>query len=112
MAGGGLIVPPDTFTVVHRGLIIRTAAQHRVPAIFSYRQFVREGALIAYGPDTTDIFQRSASYVDRILKGANPGDLPVQAPNKFELAINVKTARTLGLDLPPTLLGLADEVIE
>jgi putative ABC transport system substrate-binding protein len=110
--GGGLIVPPDTFTVVHRGLIIRTAAQHRVPAIFSYRQFVREGALIAYGPDTTDIFQRSASYVDRILKGANPGDLPVQAPNKFELAINVKTARRLGLDLPPTLLGLADEVIE
>ena len=110
--GGGLIVPPDTFTVVHRGLIIRTAAQHRVPAIFAYRQFVREGALIAYGPDTTDIFQRSASYVDRILKGANPGDLPVQAPNKFELAINVKTARTLGLDLPPTLLGLADEVIE
>jgi putative ABC transport system substrate-binding protein len=110
--GGGLIVPPDTFTVVHRGLIIRTAAQHRVPAIFSYRQFVREGALIAYGPDTTDIFQRSASYVDRILKGANPGDLPVQAPNKFELAINVNTARRLGLDLPPTLLGLADEVIE
>ena len=98
--------------MVHRGLIIRTAAQHRVPAIFAYRQFVREGALIAYGPDTTDIFQRSASYVDRILKGANPGDLPVQAPNKFELAINVKTARTLGLDLPPTLLGLADEVIE
>ena len=106
---------------MHPGLIIRTAAQHRVPAIFSYRQFVREGALIAYGPDTTDIFQRSASYVDRILKGANPGDLPVQAPNKFELAINVKTARTLGLDLPPTLLGLdvpatliarADEVIE
>ena len=110
--GGGLIVPPDTFTLVHRGLIIRTAAQHRVPAIFSYRQFVREGALIAYGPDTTDIFQRSASYVDRVLKGANPGDLPVQAPNKFELAINVKTARRLGLDLPPTLLGLADEIIE
>ena len=110
--GGGLIVPPDTFTVVHRGLIIRSAAQHRVPAIFTYRQFVREGALIAYGPDTTDIFQRSASYVDRILKGANPGDLPVQAPNKFELAINVNTARRLGLDLPPTLLGLADELIE
>jgi putative ABC transport system substrate-binding protein len=98
--------------VVHRGLIIRSAAQHRVPAIFTYRQFVREGALISYGPDTTDIFQRSASYVDRILKGANPGDLPVQAPNKFELAINVNTARRMGLDLPPTLLGLADEVIE
>jgi putative tryptophan/tyrosine transport system substrate-binding protein len=110
-AGGGLIVPPDTFTVVHRRLIMRAVAQHRA-AIFTYRQFVREGALIAYGPDTTDIFQRSASYVDRILKGTNPGDLPVQAPNKFELAINVKTARRLGLDLPPTLLGLADEVIE
>jgi putative tryptophan/tyrosine transport system substrate-binding protein len=110
--GGGLIVPPDTFTVVHRALIIRAAAQHRVPAIFTYRQFVREGALIAYGPDTTDIFQRSASYVDRILKGANPGDLPVQAPNKFELAINIRTARMLGLEVPPTLLALADEVIE
>ena len=110
--GSGLLVPPDTFTVVHRDLIISSAAQHRVPAIFTYRQFVREGALVAYGPDTTDIFQRSASYVDRILRGANPGDLPVQAPNKFELAINVKTARRLGLELPPTLLGLADEIIE
>jgi putative tryptophan/tyrosine transport system substrate-binding protein len=110
--GGGLIVPPDTFTVVHRALIMRSVAQHRVPAIFTYRQFVREGALIAYGPDTTDIFQRSASYVDRILKGANPGDLPVQAPNKFELAINIRTARKLDLEVPPTLLALADEVIE
>jgi putative tryptophan/tyrosine transport system substrate-binding protein len=98
--------------VVHRALIMRSVAQHRVPAIFTYRQFVREGALIAYGPDTTDIFQRSASYVDRILKGANPGDLPVQAPNKFELAINIGTARMLGLAVPPTLLALADEVIE
>jgi putative ABC transport system substrate-binding protein len=110
--GGGLLVPPDTFTVVHRHLVISSAAQHRVPAIFTYRQFVREGALISYGPETTDIFQRSASYVDRILKGANPGDLPAQAPTKFELAINVRTARTLGLDVPPTLLALADEVIE
>jgi putative ABC transport system substrate-binding protein len=110
--GGGLLVPPDTFTVVHRDLVISSAAQHRVPAIFTYRQFVREGALISYGPETTDIFQRSASYVDRILKGANPGDLPAQAPTKFELAINVRTARTLGLDVPPTLLALADEVIE
>jgi ABC-type uncharacterized transport system substrate-binding protein len=110
--GGGLLVPPDTFTVVHRGLIMRSAAQHRLPAIFTYRQFVKEGALIAYGPDTVDIFRRSASYVDRILKGANPGDLPAQAPTKFELAINLNTARTLGLDVPPTLLALADEVIE
>jgi putative ABC transport system substrate-binding protein len=110
--GGGLLVPPDTFTVVHRSLIISSAAQHRVPAIFTYRQFVREGALVAYGPETTDIFLRSASYVDRILKGATPGDLPAQAPNKFELAINVQTARRLGLEVPPTLLALADEVIE
>jgi putative tryptophan/tyrosine transport system substrate-binding protein len=110
--GSGLLVPPDTFTVVHRDLVISSAAQHRVPAIFTYRQFVREGALISYGPETTDIFQRSASYVDRILKGANPGDLPAQAPTKFELAINVRTARTLGLGVPPTLLALADEVIE
>jgi putative ABC transport system substrate-binding protein len=109
---GGLIVPPDTYTVVHRGLIMRAAERHRVPAIFTYRQFVKEGALIAYGPDTADIFRRSASYVDRILKGANPGDLPAQAPAKFELAINLNTARALGLDVPPTLLALADEVIE
>ena len=98
--------------MVHRDLVISSAAQHRVPAIFTYRQFVREGALLSDGPETTDIFQRSASYVDRILKGANPGDLPAQAPTKFELAINVRTARTLGLDVPPTLLALADEVIE
>jgi putative ABC transport system substrate-binding protein len=110
--GAGLLVPPDTYTVVHRGLIISSAAQHRLPAIFTYRQFAREGALITYGPETTDIFQRAASYVDRILKGANPGDLPAQAPTKFELAINVRTARALGLEVPPTLLALADEVVE
>jgi putative tryptophan/tyrosine transport system substrate-binding protein len=110
--GSGLLVPPDTYTLVHRGLIISSAAQHRLPAIFTYRQFAREGALITYGPETTDIFQRAASYVDRILKGANPGDLPAQAPTKFELAINLRTARMLGLDVPPTLLALADEVIE
>ena len=81
--------------MVHRGLIISSAAQHRVPAIFTYRQFVREGALVAYGPETTDIFLRSASYVDRILKGANR--LPAQIPNKFELAINVQTTRRLAL---------------
>jgi putative ABC transport system substrate-binding protein len=110
--GAGLLVPPDTYTVVHRGVIISSAAQHRLPAIFTYRQFAREGALITYGPETTDIFQRAASYVDRILKGANPGDLPAQAPTKFELAINVRTARALGLEVPPTLLALADEVVE
>jgi putative ABC transport system substrate-binding protein len=110
--GSGLLVPPDTYTLVHRDLVISSAAQHRLPAIFTYRQFAREGALITYGPETTDIFRRSASYVDRILKGANPGDLPAQAPTKFELAINVRTARMLGLEVPPTLLALADEVIE
>jgi putative tryptophan/tyrosine transport system substrate-binding protein len=110
--GSGLLVPPDTYTLVHRDLVISSAAQHRLPAIFTYRQFAREGALITYGPETTDIFRRSASYVDRILKGANPGNLPAQAPTKFELAINVRTARTLGLEVPPTLLALADEVIE
>jgi ABC-type uncharacterized transport system substrate-binding protein len=110
--GSGLLVPADTFTVVHRALVMRSAAQHRLPAIFNYRQFVREGALIAYGPDTLDIFRRSASYVDRILKGAQPGDLPAQAPTKFELAVNVNTARALGLEVPPTLLALADEVVE
>ena len=110
--GNGLLIPPDTFTVVHRGLVMRSAAQHRLPAMFSYRRFVREGALIAYGPDTVDVFRRSASYVDRILKGANPGDLPAQAPTKFELSINLNTAKTLGLDVPPTLLALADEVVE
>jgi putative tryptophan/tyrosine transport system substrate-binding protein len=110
--GGGLIVPPDTYTVVHRGRIERAAAQRRVPAIYSYRQVVREGGLISYGPEVADIFQRSASYVDRILKGAKPADLPVQAPTKFELAINLKTAAALGLDVPSTLPALADEVIE
>jgi putative ABC transport system substrate-binding protein len=109
-SGAGLLVPPDTYTVVHRGLIISSAAQHHLPAIFAL--FAREGALITYGPETTDIFQRAASYVDRILRGANPGDLPAQAPAKFELAINVRTARALGLEVPPTLLALADEVVE
>src|SRR6476661_7331273 len=108
----GLLVPPDTYTIVHRRLVISSAAQHRLPAIFTYRQFVREGALITYGPETTAIFHRAASYVDRILRGANPGDLPAQAPTKFELAVNLRTARTLGLEVPPTLLALADEVIE
>jgi putative ABC transport system substrate-binding protein len=92
--------------------IIRLAEQRRLPASFAYRQFVKEGALMSYGPDTVDIFRRSAHYVDRILKGANPGDLPAQAPVKYEFAINLNTARTLGLNASPTLLALADEVIE
>jgi ABC-type uncharacterized transport system substrate-binding protein len=110
--GGGLIVPPDTYTLVNRGRILAAARRHRVPAIYSYRQLVKEGGLIAYGPDTADIFRRSAAYVDRILKGANPADLPVQAPTKFELAVNLRTAAALSLTVPSTLAALADEVIE
>jgi putative ABC transport system substrate-binding protein len=88
------------------------AERHRLPAIYGFRQFVTEGALISYGPDTVDIVRRSAAYVDRILKGAKPADLPVQAPTKYELAINLKTAGRLGLSVPPTLLAIADGVIE
>jgi putative ABC transport system substrate-binding protein len=110
--GSSLLVLPDPFTFVHRGAIIRAAEQHRVPATYSYRQHVQEGALMSYGADTVDIFRRSASYVDRILKGTKPAELPAQAPVKFEMAINLKTAKALGLTVPPTLLALADEVIE
>jgi len=110
--GGGLIVPPDAFTIVHDQLLVRLAQQHRVPAVYSYRISVAQGGLMSYGPDPFDNFRRSASYVDRILKGAKPSELPVQAPVKFEMTINLKTAKTLGLDVPPTLLARADEVIE
>ena len=110
--GGGLIVPPDSFTIVHHQLLIRLAQQHRVPAVYHLRTYTAQGALMSYGPDVYDIFRRSASYVDRILKGAKPADLPVQQPTKFELAINLKTAKALGLDVPQTLLARADEVIE
>ena len=91
---------------------MRSAERYRLPAIFTLRQDVVEGALMSYGPDTADIFRRSASYVDRILKGAKPDELPVQAPTKFELVINLKTAKALGLDVPSTLSARADEVIE
>ena len=110
--GGGAIVPPDTFTIVNRGAIIIAAQQHRVPTIFNYTAYVKEGALIAYGADVNDIFRRSASYVDRVLKGADPGSLPVQQPIKFQLAINLTTAKALGLSVSPMLLARADEVIE
>jgi putative ABC transport system substrate-binding protein len=110
--GGGLIVAPDTFTVVHHQLLIRLAQQHRLPAVYMYRTYVAEGALMSYGPDPYDNFRRSASYVDRILKGAKPADLPVQQPTKFELAINLKTGKALGPQIPDSLLALADEVIE
>ena len=110
--GGGLIVAPDPFTIVHHQLFIRLAQQHRVPAVYYLRTSVAQGALMSYGPDFYDIFRRSASYVDRILKGAKPADLPVQQPTKFELRINLKTAKALGLTIPDRLLALADEVIE
>jgi putative ABC transport system substrate-binding protein len=110
--GGGLIVGPDPFTVVNREMIIRSAERHRLPAIFTLRQDVVEGALLSYGPDTADMFRRAASYVDRILKGGKPDELPVQAPIKFELAINLKTAKALGLDVPLQFQQRADEVIE
>jgi putative ABC transport system substrate-binding protein len=110
--GGGLIVAPDAFTIVHQHLFIRLAQQHRVPAVYFLRTSVAQGALMSYGPDVYDNFRRSASYVDRILKGAKPADLPIQQPTKFELAINLKTAKALGLQIPDKLLALADEVIE
>jgi ABC-type uncharacterized transport system substrate-binding protein len=110
--GGGLIVAPDGFTTVHQHLFIRLAQQHRLPAVYSLRTFVAQGALMSYGPDAYDVLRRSASYVDRILKGEKPAVLPVQAPTKFELVINLKTAKALGLEIPPTLLARADEVIE
>ena len=109
---GGVIVTGSPLAVIHRELIIALAARHRLPAVYFYRFFVREGGLISYGPDSIDPYRRAAGYVDRILKGEKPADLPVQAPTKFELAINVKTAKTLGLDVPPALLARADEVIE
>ena len=109
---GGLIVLPSTFLVAHRKLIFEQAAQHRLPAIYGFRFFAVDGGLMSYGVDVPDLFRRSASYVDRILKGEKPGDLPVQAPVKYQLVINLKTAKALGLNVPPTLLTRADEVIE
>jgi putative tryptophan/tyrosine transport system substrate-binding protein len=111
-AGRALLVTPDPFTLVHRDAVIRAAAQYRVPASYSYRQNVEEGGLTSYGADAGDIFFRSAAYIDRILKGAAPGDLPAQAPVKFETAFNLKTAKALGLEIPPDLLALADAVVE
>ena len=110
--GGGLIVIPDTFTTIHRTLIISLADKHRVPAIYPYQFACREGGLVTYAPDIGEAFPLMAEYIDRILKGTNPADLPVQAPTKYELAINLKTANALGLTVPLTLLGRADEVIE
>jgi putative ABC transport system substrate-binding protein len=109
---GGLIVTASALAQLHRDLIIRLAAQHGLPAIYPYRFYVAGGGLISYGYDQTDQFRRAAGYVDRILKGEKPADLPVQAPVKYELVINLKTAKALGLTVPPTLQIAADEVIE
>jgi putative ABC transport system substrate-binding protein len=111
-ANGGLMVLPDVSTTNYRDLIIALAARHRLPTVYPYRHFAASGGLMSYGSDLADIYRRAASYVDRILKGAVPGDLPVQAPAKFELVINLKTANALGLTVPPLWLGRADEVIE
>ena len=111
-SGGGLIVLPDTFTFSNRALLIALAARHRLPAIYPTRGQAIDGGLLSYGPDTVDLYRRAAGYVDRILKGEKPGDLPVQAPTKYELVINLKTAKALGLEVPPTLLARAEEVIE
>ena len=98
--------------MVHRDLIVTLAARHRLPAVYPFRFFARSGGLISYGPDSIDPYRRAAAYVARILMGEKPADLPVQAPTKYELVINLKTAKTLGLDVPPTLLARADEFIE
>ena len=111
-SNGGLIVTASALAIVHRDLIITLAARHKLPAVYSERFFVAAGGLISYGPDYVDQYRRAAGYVDRILKGEKPADLPVQAPTKYELVINLKTAKALGLDVPPTLLARADEVIE
>ena len=109
---GGLVLPPDTSTVVHRDLIITLAARHRLPAVYALRVFVAAGGLMCYGIDFADLYRQSASYVDRILRGTKPADLPVQTPTKFETFVNRKTAKALGLTVPPGLLIAADEVIE
>jgi putative ABC transport system substrate-binding protein len=110
--GGGLVVIPDTFMVLHRASIISAAARNNIPAVYPFSYFARDGGLLSYGPDPLDSFRRAATYVDRILRGAKPGDLPVQLPTKFEMVVNLKTAKALGLTVPQSIVLRADEVIE
>jgi putative ABC transport system substrate-binding protein len=109
---GGLIVVPDIFTGTHRMLITQVAARQRLPAIYPFRFFATAGGLVSYGVEPLDLYRRTASYVDRILKGANPAELPVQAPTKYELVVNLRTAKALGLTISESFLVRADEVIE
>jgi putative ABC transport system substrate-binding protein len=110
--GGGFVVMPDAFMGVYRASIISAAARNNVPAVYNNSEFPRDGGLLSYGPDQVDNWRRAATYVDRILRGAKPGDLPAQLPTKYELAVNLKTAKALGLTVPPSILLRADEVIE
>jgi putative ABC transport system substrate-binding protein len=110
--GGGLVVVPDGFMTVHRAPIIFAAARNNVPAVYWESTFARDGGLLSYGVDLVDNFRRAASYVDRVLRGAKPADLPVQFPTKFEMVVNLKTAKALGLAVPPSIWLRADEVIE
>ena len=109
---GGLVVMPDIYMTAHRTQIISLAIRNNVPEVYQFSLFAREGGLLSYGPDPVDIFRRSATYIDRILRGERPAELPVQVPVKFQMAVNVKTAKALGLTIPQSILLRADEVIE
>ena len=109
---GGLILPPDSVTIRHRELIVDLAAKHRLPAVHSQREFMAAGGLVFYGADFADIFRSAATYVDRVLRGERPGELPIQAPTRFDMVINLKIAKALGLDVPLPILYRANEVIE
>jgi putative tryptophan/tyrosine transport system substrate-binding protein len=110
--GGGLVVMPDPFMAAHRAPIISAASRNNIPAVYNVSSFARDGGLLSYGPDVVDLWRGAATYVDRILRGAKPADLPVQLPTKFEMVVNLKTAKTLGVTVPPSILARADEVIE
>jgi putative ABC transport system substrate-binding protein len=110
--GGGIVVAPDAFMLAHRASIISAATRNNVPAVYSLSGFTRDGGLLSYGVDSVDLYRRAATYVDRILRGEKPGDLPVQLPTKFEMVVNRRTATALGLSIPPSIMLRADEVID